>query len=98
MNNGEIWVSLADGTIMLRPVENKVGNKYLVNKNQYLMTPDGKVSRLRSDENEQSDLSWPVVRQDDAPKESTMKAISDGILNTLSQHNTLVGTWSGSWW
>ena len=57
-------MSLADGTLMLRPVENVVGKEHLVNRNQYLMTSDGRVSRLRSDETEQLDENWNVIRLD----------------------------------
>ena len=59
---------MADGTVMLRPIRNKVGDKDAVNKNQYLMTSDGRVSRLRSEDDERTDENWTVVRQGDLSK------------------------------
>ena len=46
VENGKIWLSLTDGTLMLRPAEYDIGNYAQVVGNQYLLTEDLEVTHI----------------------------------------------------
>ena len=46
IEDGRIWISLRDGTLMLRPEEPSLGDAVQTTGNQYMITPDMLVTKI----------------------------------------------------